>query len=74
MNQLLRVLFSQFYLLLTVMGLGCCAGFFSSCSEWGPLSSCGARASQRAGFSHCRAPLQAPGAADVGSVAVGPGL
>ena len=74
MSQLLSVLFSQFYLLLTVMVLRCCAGFFSSSSEWGPLSSCGAWASQRAGFSHCRALLQALGAADVGSVAVAPGL
>ena len=28
---------------------------FSSCGEWGPLSSCGARASHWDGFSCCRA-------------------
>ena len=29
-------------------------GLFSSCGEWGLLSSCGARASHRGGFSCCR--------------------
>ena len=33
-------------------------GLFSSCCEWGLLSSCGARASQGCGFSCCRARLQ----------------
>ena len=30
-------------------------GFFSSCGEWGLLSSCGARAAHCGGFSSCRA-------------------
>ena len=25
------------YLFLTVLGLHCCSGAFSSCGEWGPL-------------------------------------
>ena len=37
-----------------VMGLWRCARAFSSCSEWGLLSSCGPQASHRSGFSCCR--------------------
>ena len=32
------------YLFLAALGLRCCAGAFSSCSEQGLLSRCGARA------------------------------
>ena len=39
---------------MAVQGLCCCAGFFSSLSERGLLSSCGAQASHCCGFS-CRA-------------------
>ena len=42
-------------LFLAAMGLHCCARAFSSCSKWGLLSSCGARASQCSGFSCFRA-------------------
>ena len=39
------------YLFLVTLGLHCCKGTFSSCSEWGLLSSCGAWASHCGGFS-----------------------
>ena len=45
----------KMYLFLAVLGLRCCAGFFSSCSEWGLLSGCGAWASHCRGFSWCGA-------------------
>ena len=35
----------MYYLYLAELGLHCCAWAFSSCSEWGLLSSCGGRAS-----------------------------
>jgi len=28
---------------MAVLGVVCCSAFFCSCSEWGPLSSCGER-------------------------------
>jgi len=34
-----------FFFFLVVLGLHCCAGFFSSCREWGLLFSCSAQAS-----------------------------
>ena len=43
------------YLFLAVLGLCCCVGFSSSCSDQGPLSSCSARASHWRDFSCCRA-------------------
>ena len=61
--------FPCFFFFLAVLGLCCCSGFFSSCGEWGLLSSCGARASHCAGFSHCRA--QAPGTWTSAAVAHG---
>ena len=42
-----------FVLFLAMLGLCCCAGFFSSCGKWGLLSSCCAWASHRGGFSCC---------------------
>ena len=64
------------YSFLAVLGLCCCADFFSMCREWDRLSSCGAWASHCSGFS-CEA--QALGHAGfsnatVGSVAQAPGL
>ena len=38
-----------------MLGLHCCAQAFSSCSEWGLLSTCGAQASHCSGFSCCGA-------------------
>jgi len=38
---------------VAVLGLPCCA--FSSCTEWGLLSSCSVRSSHYGGFSCCRA-------------------
>ena len=43
------------YLVLAVLGLHCCKWAFSSCGEWGLLSSCSARPSHCGGFSCCRA-------------------
>ena len=43
------------YLFLTVLGLCCCAQAFSSCGEWGLLSSCSARAFHCSSFSCCGA-------------------
>ena len=43
------------FVFLTVLGLPCCAWAFSSCSEQGLLSSCGAWASHCGGFSRCGA-------------------
>ena len=40
---------------LAVLGLHCRAQAFSSCGEWGLLSSCGARTSHCGGFSCCGA-------------------
>ena len=40
---------------LAALGLCCCKWAFSSCGEWGLLSTGGARASHRGGFSCCRA-------------------
>ena len=39
------------YLFLPVLGLPYCLQTFSSCGEWGLLSSCGAQASHSSGFS-----------------------
>ena len=50
-------IYIKFYLfiyLLALLGLSC-AGFFSSCSEQGLLSSCSVMASHCGGFSCCRA-------------------
>ena len=44
-------LFLLVNLFLLVLGLRCCVGAFSSCSEWRLLSSCGAQASQCSGSS-----------------------
>ena len=52
------------YLFLAVLGLHCCWWAFSSCSEQGLRSSCGARASHCGGFSCFRAQALGP----VGSV------
>ena len=41
-----------FFSFLVVLGLRCCAWAFFSCSQWGWLSSCGAQASHRGGFSY----------------------
>ena len=51
------LIFSINLLLLFLAGLDlrCCAWAFSSCSEQGLLSSCGARASHCGGFSCCGA-------------------
>ena len=38
------------YLFLVELGLCCCTQAFSSCDEWGLLSSCGACASLCGGF------------------------
>ena len=38
---------------LAMLGLHCCTWSFSSCSEWGLLSSCSARVSHCSGFSCC---------------------
>ena len=40
---------------LVALGLRWCTRAFSSCEEWGLLSSCGARASLCGGFPSCRA-------------------
>ena len=40
-------IFFPLYLFLAVLVLCCCAWIFSSCGEWGPLSSCSAWASHR---------------------------
>ena len=53
-----------------MLGVHCCVQAFSSCSEWGKLSSCSEQASHWSGFSSCG--TQALGHA--GSVAVGQGL
>ena len=42
-------------LVLAVLGLHCCKRAFSSCGEWGLLSSWGVQASHCGGFSCCRA-------------------
>ena len=43
------------YLFLAALGLCCFMRAFSSCSEQGLLSSCGARAAHCSGFSCCKA-------------------
>ena len=48
-------IYNFIYLFLIVLGLHCYMGFFSSCGEWGPLSSRAAQASHRSDFSGCRA-------------------
>ena len=51
-----NTLFQMFiYLFLASLGLHCSVQAFSSCGEWGLLSSCGARTSQCSGFSNCGA-------------------
>ena len=46
------------YLFLVVLGLCCCTWAFSSCGEWGLLSSWSARVSHCGGFSCCGAQAQ----------------
>ena len=48
-------LFKNLPIYFGLLGLPCCVGFFSSCSKWGLLSSCGAQASHCGGFSYYRA-------------------
>ena len=53
-----------FFIILFIYYLFCAGSsllrrFFSTCGEWGRLSSCGMQASHHGGFSYCRA--QAPG-------------
>ena len=43
------------YLFMTVLGLRCCSGVFSSCGEQGLPSSCGLQASHCSDFSCCKA-------------------
>ena len=50
-----KVHFFNIYLFLAVLGLHCHTQPFSSCRKPGALSSCGAQAFHRAGFSHCGA-------------------
>ena len=50
-----------FILFLAALGLRCCAWAFSSCSEWGLLSSCGVQ------VSHCYASLVVDGAQALGA-------
>ena len=49
------------YLFLATVGLCCCSGFSPVATEWGLLSSCGARASLRGGFSRGAQALGYPG-------------
>ena len=49
------------YLFLVVLSLHCCGKAFSSCSEWGLLSSCGVQ------VSHCYASLVVDGAQALGA-------
>ena len=51
--------FLKSYLFLAALGLCCCLGAFSGCSERGLLSTCSAWASHCSGFCCCRA--QPPG-------------
>ena len=60
-----------------MLGFQCCAGPFSSCGEWGLLSSCGTQASHCGALSCCRARAPGAGAAVAaahGSVSAAPGL
>ena len=43
------------HLFMAVLGLCCRTRVFSSCTEWGPLSSCGMWASHCGGLSCCEA-------------------
>ena len=52
-------------LFLAAQALHCCVWAFTSCSEWGLLSSCSTRASHCSGFSCCRA--RAPGCEGISS-------
>ena len=64
--------FKKIYYLfmLAALGLLCCTKAFSSCGEWGPLPTYGARASHCRSFSFCRAwALE-----HLGSIAMVPGL
>ena len=47
---LIHTIFLNGFHFLAALGLCCCARAFSSCSEWGSLSSCGARAFYCSGF------------------------
>ena len=49
-----RFFFLIIYLVLAALGLCCCLQAFSSCREWGPVSSCDAWVSHCSGFSCCR--------------------
>ena len=62
--------FNCIYLFMAVLDLCCCEDLFSSCGEWGLLSSCSVQASHCGGFSCCR-PLTLGHA---GSAVVVPGL
>ena len=55
----------SYFLLLFVLDIHCCAWAFSSCGEWGLLSSGGVQASRCGGFSRCGA--QALGARALGT-------
>ena len=57
-----------YILLLVVLALRCCTWAFSSCGEWGLISSCSALASHCGGFSCCRA--QALGHRDFSSCSI----
>ena len=48
------------FIFLAVLGLHCCVLASPSCAKWGLLSSCGAQASHRSGFSSCRAQSRCP--------------
>ena len=51
------MVFLKINLLLAALGLGCCSQAFSSCSERGLLSNCGAGASHCRGFCRGTRPL-----------------
>ena len=59
---------------MAVLGVLCCSAFFCSCSEWGPLSSCGEQASHCGGFSCWRALLWLQKLQHMGSVVAAPRL
>ena len=63
-------LFFFLILVLAALGIHCCARTFSSCSEWGLLSSCGVQSSRCGGSSCC----SAGALGQVGSVIVAHGL
>ena len=66
---IILLLLSFVYVFLAARGLICCVRAFSSCSERGLLSSCGAGVSPCSGFSCCGA--HAPGCLGFSSVVPG---